>query len=131
MLWFVFFGLDNMKYFVDIYRFVFEDTFILICNCYYEKDLVNSNIFLLINYTMADTMNYLFGPLGEEFCMWFYVLSIFGFVYLVLFLIPSIYFGLTRKTNMMYWGNVLAVSIGYFIFYFQNRLLHTMCVLKK
>ena len=131
MLWFVFFGLDNMKYFVDIYRIVFEDTFILICNCYYEKDLVNSNIFLLINYTMADTMNYLFGPLGEEFCMWFYVLSIFGFVYLVLFLIPSIYFGLTRKTNMMYWGNVLAVSIGYFIFYFQNRLLHTMCVLKK
>ena len=76
---------------------------------------------------MNDMMNYLFGPLGEDFCIYFYVLSIIGFLYLVLFFIPSIYFGLTRKTNSMYWVNVIAISIGYFIFYFQNRLLHTMC----
>lgn len=80
---------------------------------------------------MADTMDYFFGPLGEEYCIYFYALSIFGFVYLVLFLLPSIYFGLTRKTNSMYWVNVIAVSIGYFIFYFQNRLLHTMCNMKN
>jgi hypothetical protein len=80
---------------------------------------------------MAEVMNYLFGPLGEEFCIYFYALSIFGFIYLVLFLLPSIYFGLTTKTTSMYWANVFAVSIGYFIFYFQNRLLHTMCSFKK
>jgi hypothetical protein len=75
-------------------------------------------------------MDYLFGPLGEEYCVWFYILSVFGFVYLVLFLIPAIYYGITRKKTGMYWLNVLAVSIGYFIFYFQNRLLSTMCSLK-
>lgn len=77
------------------------------------------------------TMDYLFGPLGEEYCVWFYFLSILGFVYLILFLIPSIYFGLTRKTNFMYWLNVIAICLGYFFWYFQNRLLHTMCSLKK
>jgi len=76
---------------------------------------------------MNSTVDYLFGPLGLEYCIYFYALSIFGFVYLVLFLIPSIYYGLTRKTTPMYWANVLAVSVGYFVFYFQNRLLNTMC----
>lgn len=81
---------------------------------------------------MADTMEYLFGPLNEEYCIWFYALSIFGFVYLVLFIIPAIFIGITsKKTSFMYWFNVLAISLGYFIFYFQNRLLHTMCTHKK
>lgn len=81
---------------------------------------------------MSDsTLNYLFGPLGEEYCVWFYFLSIIGFVYLVGFLIPSIYFGLTRKTNFMYWFNVIFIAFGYFFWYFQNRLLHTMCSLKR
>lgn len=80
---------------------------------------------------MADTMDYLFGPLNEEYCIWFYALSIFWFVYLVLVLILSIYFGITKKTNMFYWINVLAISLGYFFFYFQNRLLHTMCSSRK
>lgn len=81
---------------------------------------------------MADTMEYLFGPLGEEYCVYFYALSIFGFVYLILFIVPAIFYGITnKKTNIMYWVNVLAISLGYFIFYFQNRLLHTMCSFKK
>jgi len=81
---------------------------------------------------MADTMEYLFGPLGEEYCIWFYALSILGFVYLVLFVVPAIFIGIaSKKTSFMYWFNVLAVALGYFIFYFQNRLLHTMCASKK
>ena len=77
---------------------------------------------------MADsTLEYLFGPLTQDYCVWFYALSILGFVYLILFLIPSIYFGLTTKTNFIYWFNVIAISFGYFYWYFQNRLLHTMC----
>ena len=80
---------------------------------------------------MADTMNYLFGPLDEEYCVWFYALSIFWFVYFVLLLVVSIYFGLTKKTNNFYWINVVAILLGYFFFYFQNRLLHTMCSSKR
>ena len=77
-------------------------------------------------------MNYLFGPLSAEYCIYFYALSIFGFVYLVLFLIPAIIFGIaSKKTNFMYWFNVFAIALGYFIFYFQNRLLHTMCTHQK
>ena len=80
---------------------------------------------------MSDTVEYLFGPLGAEYCIYFYALSILGFVYLVMFLIPSLYFGLTKKTSFMYWLNVITIALGYFIFYFQNRLLHTMCTIKK
>ena len=80
---------------------------------------------------MSDIMNYLFGPIGEEYCLWFYILSIFNFVYLVLFLIPAIYIGVTKKVSGMYWIKVFAASLYVFAFYFQNRLLHNMCVVKK
>jgi len=73
-------------------------------------------------------MDYLFGPLNKEYCIYFYALSVFGFVYLILFLITAIGIAVIhKKVNLMYWVNTLAICLGYFIFYFQNRLLHTMC----
>jgi len=77
---------------------------------------------------MEDTMHYLFGPLNREYCIYFYALSVFGFVYLIMFLSVAVLSGIyTKKVNLMYWVNVIAIALGYFIFYFQNRLLHTMC----
>ena len=82
---------------------------------------------------MNDTMDYLFGPLNKDYCIYFYALSIFGFVYLIITLITSIGIAIaatssgSKKITFMFWINTLGLCLGYFIFYFQNRLLHTMC----
>jgi hypothetical protein len=73
------------------------------------------------------TMNDLFGPLNRKYCVWFYFLSIIGFVFIVLLLISSIYIGVTKKMGAAFYVQTL-ISLGYgAILYFQNRLLYSMC----
>jgi hypothetical protein len=81
---------------------------------------------------MADTMTYLFGPISDEYCILFYALSIIAFVYLVLFIIATIYYALTNKINnkFVFGVSVVSVSLYYFVVYLQNRLLHGMCMKK-
>jgi hypothetical protein len=76
-------------------------------------------------------MNYvdiLFGPLSKQYCVYFYFLSIFGFILLAVFIISSIMVGLSKRKGLDYYMQVVGISLGYAIFYFQNRLLHSMCV---
>ncbi len=70
----------------------------------------------------------LFSPLSREFCLWFYYLSIIGFVFLVITLISAIVIGFTKKKGGDYYMTMIMVALSYFIFYFQNRLLYSMCV---
>lgn len=77
---------------------------------------------------MSDVMDYLYGPLSKDYCIYFYILSILGFVLLILFLIPAIFMGIMKRKGVDYYFTILGVSFGYAIFYFQNRLLHSMCV---
>ena len=79
---------------------------------------------------MSSIVDYLFGPLPVEYCLYFYFLSIFGFVLLVLFIVPALFYGLTKRKGLDYYLNIIGLSLGYLIFYFQNRLLHSMCVAK-
>lgn len=76
---------------------------------------------------MSDIMDYLYGPLSKDYCIYFYILSILGFVLLILFLVPAIFMGIMKRKGVDYYFTVLGVSFGYAIFYFQNRLLHSMC----
>jgi len=80
---------------------------------------------------MADIMNTLFGPLAKDYCLYFYILSIVGFILLAAFLISAIIYGISKRKGLEYYLNILALSVGYGIFYFQNRLLHSMCVASK
>jgi len=76
-------------------------------------------------------MNYidtLFGPLSKQYCVYFYFLSIFGFILLAVFIISSIFVGLSKRKGVDYYMQVVGIALGYGIFYFQNRLLHSMCV---
>jgi hypothetical protein len=76
-------------------------------------------------------MNYidtLFGPLSKQYCVYFYFLSIFGFILLAVFIISSIFVGLSKRKGVDYYMQVVGIALGYAIFYFQNRLLHSMCV---
>lgn len=77
---------------------------------------------------MATLTDNLFGPLPKDYCIWFYFLSILGFIWLVIFLISAIYLGMVKRRSGDYWMSTIAIALGYCIFYFQNRLLHSMCV---
>jgi hypothetical protein len=79
---------------------------------------------------MSNFLNSYFGPLPQEYCIYFYVLSIFfGFI----FVFSAI--GLTyslivyhKKVNAMMVVNSLLLLFNTFLGYLVNRLLHTMCV---
>lgn len=77
---------------------------------------------------MNDIMDTLFGPLSKDYCIWFYFLSVFGFFMLAFFLVTSISYGISKRKEFGFYMNMVAIAMGYAIFYFQNRLLHSMCV---
>ena len=76
---------------------------------------------------MSSSVNNLFGPLGREYCVWFYYLSVLGFILLVLFLVGGLYVALTKRVSTAYFVAMLPPALAYAIFYFQNRLLYSMC----
>ena len=77
---------------------------------------------------MNGIMDYLYGPLGKQYCIYFYLLSVFGFVLLTLTIIGMVWSLFTKRVDTKVLMGLFMACIGYSIFYFQNRLLHTMCV---
>lgn len=75
--------------------------------------------------TMNET---LFGSLGKQYCIYFYLLSVFGFILLAMTMIGMVWALFTKKIDMKIMSGLVMASLGYGIFYFQNRLLHSMCV---
>lgn len=73
-------------------------------------------------------MDSLFAPLPKEYCLWFYGLSILGFIMLVLFLGSSLILGISKKKGSEYYLGILATALTFGLYYFQNRLLYSMCV---
>ena len=73
-------------------------------------------------------MDTLFGPLPKSYCLYFYYLSIIGFILLVLSVSGSLYMALTKPRSSDFYSSSLMIAISYLIFYFQNRLLHSMCI---
>ena len=79
---------------------------------------------------MASFMNTYFGPLGEEYCIYFYALSIFFGITFALSLFSVIYYMAFNfsKLNMMFVANTFFLLLNSFLAYLSNRLLHTMCM---
>ena len=77
---------------------------------------------------MDNMLDTIFGPLDQKYCDYFYILSVLGFVLLAIFVVSSVFVGLSRRKGMDYYMQMIGVAMGYALFYFQNRLLHTMCV---
>lgn len=74
-------------------------------------------------------INQVFSPFkNDDLCLWFYFLSIAGFVLVIFAVITGIYYGITQKKNSSFYMSIFFVSAWYLIFYFQNRLLYSMCV---
>ncbi len=79
---------------------------------------------------MDSFMNTYFGPLGEEYCIYFYALSIFFGIAFVLSVISVVTYMFTNvnKINMTFLMHTFFLLLNSFLAYLVNRLLHTMCM---
>ena len=74
-------------------------------------------------------MDAVYGPLDKGYCVWFYFLSIIGFVVFITSLLGLVIRLITDKKVDFY--SIMAhlyFILTFFLMYFVNRLLHTMCV---
>ena len=69
-----------------------------------------------------------FSPLGKQYCMYFYLLSVIGLVFVFIVLASGLIIGITKKKGFEFYLSAIIGSLGYAIFYFQNRLLYSMCI---
>jgi hypothetical protein len=79
---------------------------------------------------MDNFMDAYFGPLGKEYCVYFYVLSI---IFGVTFVLSAISIGSFivmhgKKVDSMFVANSFLILFNTFLAYLSNRLLNTMCV---
>ena len=78
---------------------------------------------------MSDFMSNYFGPLSKEYCIYFYVMSIFFFIIMMLGLLGVIVTIAKnpKQVNVMFFVNAAMLLMNSVLAYFVNRLLHTMC----
>ena len=67
-----------------------------------------------------------FAPLDVEYCLYFYILMVFGFVVLVLAVVKFVYGLLLAKKRESLSDSVFILTHSV-LFYFINRLLYSMC----
>ena len=79
---------------------------------------------------MDGFMNNYFGPLGKEYCSYFYVLSIiFGVTFVFSAIsIASFIVMHHKKVDSMFVMNSFFVLLNTFLAYLVNRIMNTMCV---
>ncbi len=76
---------------------------------------------------MSDFMNTMFGPLSGEYCAYFYFLSIFAFFLFAVTVLGGFYTGIMKGKGGMYYISIVGASLVYFITYFVNRLMFSVC----
>jgi len=77
---------------------------------------------------MDSNLQSLFGPLERKYCDWFFYLSLVAFIFMILTLTSGVFVLMQKKMKTEYVLAILWSSAMYGAFYFQNRLLYTMCV---
>ena len=79
---------------------------------------------------MNNFMEDYFGPLGKEYCVYFYVLSI---IFGITFVLSAISIGSFmvmhhKRVDATFIANSFLILFNSFLAYLSNRLLNTMCV---
>lgn len=79
---------------------------------------------------MDNFMHTYFGPLGKEYCVYFYILSIISGITFAISVISVMWYAVMHmnKINTMFVVNAALVIFNTFLAYIANRLLHTMCI---
>lgn len=75
-----------------------------------------------------ESIEQLFGPMNKKYCDYFYFLSIFGFIMMAVLLVSGLFVGITKRKGSEYYMSMFMAALMYAVFYFQNRLVHSMCV---
>tara|TARA_Y100000992_G_scaffold284406_1_gene234514 strand:+ start:40 stop:279 length:240 start_codon:yes stop_codon:yes gene_type:complete len=75
---------------------------------------------------MNEVMDYLFGPIGKEYCMYFYFLSVFAYILFIMALVSVMMMAMKGKVKNML--NAFIVVFQPFLLYFVNRMFYSMCV---
>ena len=75
-------------------------------------------------------MDKLFGPLGKEWCVYFYILSIVAYVAFILavFGLGGYLIARFNKLNSNHVLNLVVIIVNTFFVYIGQRLMHTMCI---
>jgi hypothetical protein len=76
---------------------------------------------------MSDFMDNVFGPLSGEYCYYFYFLSILTFAIFLMVIVGGLYTGLSTGKGLGFYASVIGGSLAYFIVYFVNRLMYSIC----
>ena len=77
---------------------------------------------------MDNLLESFFCPLNKDYCLYFYILSIVGFILLTMMLATTLMVGITKRKGIDFYLQSVSIAVAYGIFYFQNRLLYSMCV---
>ena len=79
---------------------------------------------------MSNFVNAYFGPLTEEWCVYFQILSMFFLFMFVTSTISVVALGVKhyKKINFMIVLHAVALLGNTLLAYYVNRLLHTMCL---
>jgi ABC-type transport system involved in cytochrome bd biosynthesis fused ATPase/permease subunit len=78
---------------------------------------------------MSKLENFIFGPLGTEACNYFYFLTGFAFISIIIFIISAVFMFITKpKTiNSSTLFNSLLLLLNLLIAYFVNRVFYNIC----
>ena len=78
---------------------------------------------------MSSLHDTLFGPVDTKYCIYFYILSVIGFVFMTLAIVSGIM--LLASKNITLGGNYIVLIVSAILsngmMYFVNRLLYNMC----
>lgn len=74
----------------------------------------------------AGISDYLFGPLGAEYCNYFYYLTVLSFLTFLFVLGSCLYIAV--KSSKADYVQLMLVSFQPFLAYFVNRLFYSMCM---
>ena len=72
--------------------------------------------------------NFLTGPISKKYCLYFYFLTLFSGISLVILAVVAIYGLFKTKLNMNTILNTVIMLIYGFLTYLTNRLLYNMCI---
>ena len=73
---------------------------------------------------MQDLEKLLLSPLGKQYCMYFYYLTIIAFIFFIMAAGSSIVMVVQGQAGII---PALLAMIGPFLLYFNNRLFYGMC----
>ena len=78
---------------------------------------------------MNNFMDYFFGPLSKEYCMYYYVMTIFAAITFLVTL-GSLVVGAfkTKKLTARYFFMSLYALLPLFLAYFVTRLMYSICI---